>query len=83
MHRPKNMLFRRTNEYNDWDVNQCNPQTSDIGTLIDVLRAPNLPDKYVEANAGNDGIPIWMREFLAEGIEPIMPSGESIVKLVT
>jgi hypothetical protein len=48
-------LFRPSNEYNDWGVNQRNPQIGDTGTLIDGLRAPNLPDKYVVENAGNDG----------------------------
>jgi hypothetical protein len=76
-------LFRPSNEYNDWSVNQGKPQIGETGTLIDLLCAPNLPDMYVVENAGNDGIPIWMSEFMAEEIEPIMPSGDSVVKLMT
>ncbi len=76
-------LFRPSNEYNDWGVNQRNPQIGDTGTLIDVLHAPNLSDMYVVENAGNEGIPIWLCGFLAEEIEPYTPSGDSSAKLVT
>lgn len=64
-------MSRPPNEYNDWGLNQRNPQIGDTGTLIEVLHAPNLPDKYVVENAGNDGIPIWMSDFFADEIEPI------------
>jgi len=76
-------LFRPSNECNDWGVNQRNPQIGNTGALIDGLRAPNLPDKYVVENAGIDGIPILISEFLTEEIEPIVPSGDSFAKLVT
>lgn len=59
--------FRPSNEYDDWGVNQRNPQIGDTGTLIEMLHAPYLPDKYVVENAGGDGIPIWMSDFFCRG----------------
>ena len=64
-------MVRPSNAYDDWGVNQRDPQIGDTGTLIDILRAPNLPNRYVVENAGNDGRPIWMSDFFADEIEPV------------
>ena len=64
-------MVRPSNAYDDWGVNQRDPQIGDTGTLIDILRAPNLPNRYVVENAGNDGMPIWMSDFFADEIEPV------------
>ena len=64
-------MVRPSSEYDDWGLNQRDPQIGDTGTLIDMLHAPNLPDKYVVENSGKDGIPVWMSDFFADEIEPI------------
>ncbi|HEU4561701.1 MAG TPA: contact-dependent growth inhibition system immunity protein [Longimicrobium sp.] len=42
-----------------------------MGTLLDVLSAPGHPDRYVVECSGNDGVSIWLADFLAEEIEPV------------
>ena len=71
-------LSRPPSEYDDWGVNQRNPQIGDTGILIDKLHAPNLPDKYVVENAGKDGRPIWLSDFFADEIEPMEAQHEDI-----
>jgi len=39
-------MTRLPNEFDDWGMNQRDPQIGDTGMLIDVLHAPILPDKY-------------------------------------
>jgi hypothetical protein len=64
-------MIRSPNEYDDWGFNQRDPQIGDAGVLIDMLHAPNLPDKYVVENTGKDGAPIWMSDFFADEIETV------------
>jgi hypothetical protein len=64
-------LSRSITEYDDWGLNQRNPQIGDTGTLIEKLHAPNLADKYVVENTGYDGKPIWLSDFFADEIELI------------
>jgi hypothetical protein len=64
-------LSRPIKEYDDWGLNQRNPQIGDTGTLIDKLHAPNLADKYVVESTDDDGKPIWLSDFFADEIEPI------------
>jgi hypothetical protein len=71
-------LSRPVNEYDGWELNQRNPQIGDTGTLIDKLHAPNLPNKYVVENTGDDGRPIWLSDFFADEIEPIETQNDSI-----
>jgi hypothetical protein len=37
--------------------------------VLDVLSAPNLPDKYVVENCLPDGSSLWLADFFAEEIE--------------
>lgn len=67
-------LLLAADEYDGWRMNQRDPQIGDTGTLIDVLHAPNLPDKYVVENVRSNGRTIWLSDFFAEEIEPIDPS---------
>jgi hypothetical protein len=66
-------LLLPADEYDGWDVNQRDPQIGDTGILIDILHAPNLPDKYVVENMGSDARAIWLSDFFAEEIESIDP----------
>jgi hypothetical protein len=59
--------------YDGWAVNQRPPAIGDVGTLIDVLAAPNLPDRYVVESSAVDGITVWLGDFLAEELELVEP----------
>jgi len=62
-------LLQSPEEYNGWNINQRPPKVGDIGILIDVLTAPNLPDKYVVECSDPDGTDIWHIDFFAEELE--------------
>lgn len=64
-------LLQPATEYDGWRVNQRPPQVGDVGTLLDVLHAPGLPDRYVVESSGGDGITVWLVDFAAEELEPI------------
>jgi len=64
-------LLRPLPEYDGWGVNKRAPKVGDIGTYIDLLQAPNLPDHFVVESVESDGSPIWLSEFLFEEIEGV------------
>lgn len=64
-------LLRSAAEYNGWRVNQRPPTVGDVGTLLDVLHAPGLPDRYVVESQGTDGATVWLGDFAAEELEPV------------
>ena len=39
-------------EYNGWRINQRPPAVGDMGTLLDILHGPGLPDRYVVESSG-------------------------------
>jgi uncharacterized protein YjaZ len=64
-------LFQAAVEYDDWRVNQRPPRVGDVGTLLDILNAPGLPDRYVVESSGADGITVWLGDFAAEELEVV------------
>lgn len=64
-------LLQPATEYDGWRVNQRLPQVGDVGTLLDILHAPGLPDRYVVESSGADGITVWLGDFAAEELEPV------------
>jgi len=64
-------LLQPAVEYDGWRVNQRPPQVGDVGTLLDILHAPGLPDRYVVESSGADGITVWHGDFAAEELEPL------------
>lgn len=62
-------LCRPMADYDGWSINQRPPQVGDVGCIIDILRAPNLPIHYVVELSGADGIDIWLSEFEASELE--------------
>lgn len=57
-------------KYDGWRVNTRGPRVGDIGTILDILHAPNLPDDYIVQASGTDGMPIWLGDFDADELEP-------------
>jgi hypothetical protein len=64
-------LLQPAVEYDGWRVNQRPPQVGDVGTLLDILQAPGLPDLYVVESSGADGITVWLGDFAAEELEAV------------
>jgi len=62
-------LIQNPDEYDGWRVNQRMPAIGDVGTLIDILHAEGLPDKYVVEKADTNGVPIWLSNFFEEELE--------------
>ena len=56
--------------YDGWNVNQRPPAVGDVGTIVDIFRAPGVPENYVVESSGPDGVSIWLGDFLAEELEP-------------
>ena len=64
-------LLQPPTEYDGWRVNQRPPAVGDVGTLLDILTAPGLPDRYVVESSGPDGVAVWLGDFAAEELEPL------------
>jgi hypothetical protein len=64
-------LLRPAPEYDGWRVNQRPPQVGDVGTLLDILHASGLPDRYVIESSGADGVTVWLGDFVAEELDPL------------
>ena len=64
-------LLQPAVEYDGWRVNQRPPQVGDLGTLLDILQAPGLPDRYVVESSEADGITVWLGDFAAEELEAL------------
>lgn len=64
-------LLRPPAEYDGWRVNQRPPQVGDVGTLLDILYASGLPNRYVVESSCTDGVTVWLGDFAAEELEPL------------
>jgi uncharacterized protein YjaZ len=64
-------LLPRAKEHDGWRVNQRPPQVGDVGTMLDILHAPGLADRYVVELSGADGITVWLADFAAEELEAV------------
>jgi len=62
-------LLEEAPSYDGWRVNHRQPHPGDYGTVVDILTAPNLPDKYVVESCLADGSCLWIADFLGEEIE--------------
>jgi hypothetical protein len=64
-------LLRPAADYDGWRVNQRPPQVGDVGTLLDILHAPGLPDRFVVESSGAGGVTVWVGDFGAGELEPL------------
>lgn len=62
-------LLQEEQAYDGWRINEHSPMVGDYGTVVDVLRAAGLPDKYVVECCQADGSTLWLAEFFAEELE--------------
>jgi hypothetical protein len=63
------LLKKEPSEYDGWGVNQRPPAVGDVGTLIDILTAPDGSKNYVVEASGPDGISIWLGDFSKDELE--------------
>lgn len=63
-------LLQAEESYDGWRMNQRRPQIGDYGTVVDILSAEGLPNKYVVESCLPDGGSLWLSEFYAEELEP-------------
>ena len=64
-------LVRQADDYDGWRVNKRTPAVGDVGTLIDVLAAPGLADRYVVESSDGNGTTVWLGDFLADELEVV------------
>lgn len=65
-------LVREEESYDGWEINQRPPRVGDVGHLMDILEAPDLPDRFVvEMTDPSDGTVVWLSEFQREELEPL------------
>ncbi len=59
-------------EYDGWKVNTRAPRVGDLGTLVDILHAAGVPDRYVVECASDtgDGSDEWLGDFAEDELEP-------------
>jgi hypothetical protein len=57
--------------YDGWRVNRRRPAIGDMGTIVEIIHAPGLSNKYVVESSDADGITIWLADFDAEELAPI------------
>lgn len=65
-------LLHPPEHYNSWGVNERAPTVGDTGCLIEILEAPDGAVAYVVECPGPDGGTIWLDDFLAEELEPVV-----------
>lgn len=65
-------LIDSTIDRDGWRLNKRPPVAGDTGTVLDILKAAGLPDRYVvEESDLETGDTIWLSEFLIEELEPV------------
>jgi len=58
--------------YDGWRMNKRPPQVGDVGTITDILRAPEVSDHFiVEMSDRGTGATIWLSDFDREELEPV------------
>jgi hypothetical protein len=62
-------LLRSPEEYDGWHVNQRPPRIGDLGTIVKILKAPELPLNYVVEASDPDGATVWLGDFLEDELE--------------
>lgn len=59
-------LLHPSEHYDGWRVNKRHPQVGDEGTIVNILHAPGLSDRYVVESSGQDGVTVWLGDFSSE-----------------
>ncbi len=65
-------LLQSSSEYDGWRINTRPPWIGDVGTLLDVLHADGLPDRYVVECCQTNGKTVWLADFHGDELEPLV-----------
>jgi len=64
-------VLKTPDSYDGWRLNKRAPAVGDIGTLLDVISAAGLPDRYLVETSGRDGVTIWLADFAEDELEAV------------
>ena len=56
-------LLQPPSEYDGWRVNKRPPKIGDVGTLVDILHADGLKERFVVECCKTDGTTVWLADF--------------------
>ena len=62
-------LNKNVIEYDGWKSNLRPPAVGDIGTLVEILKADDLLDRYVVESTDGNGTTLWLSDFEYSEIE--------------
>jgi hypothetical protein len=70
------LLLRSSKAYDGYRINSRPPRVGDVGTVVDVMGSPGVPDSYVYTVECREciepgGSPLWLSEFSEEELEPL------------
>ncbi len=68
-------LLHPPEHYDGWRLNQRPPRVGDMGTIVDILQAQGLPNKFVVECSGPEGVDIWLADFSSEELEALPDKG--------
>ncbi len=69
-------LTQPAEDYDSWRLNVRAPCVGETGTLVEVLTANGLPNKYVVERCASDGTIQWLSDFWAEELELVREERE-------
>jgi len=55
--------------HDGWRVNQRPPRVGDVGTVVEILKAPGYSDCYVVESCDSDGFTIFLGYFQEDELE--------------
>ncbi len=68
-------LLHPPEHYDGWRLNQRPPRVGDMGTIVDILQAQGLPNKFVVECSDPEGVDIWLADFSSEELEALPDKG--------
>jgi hypothetical protein len=72
-------LLREGTHYDGWKISRRPPAVGDIGTIVEILRAPDGGESYVVESTTSDGDTTWLGDFAAEELEPVDDAAQPAV----
>lgn len=64
-------LLHPPEEYDVLEMNIRPPIIGDIGFIVDVIRDEGEPEGYIVECHGDNGVAIWLGDFVAEELEAV------------
>jgi hypothetical protein len=74
-------LVQPPSDYDGWRLNKRPPRIGDVGTLLDILHADGLPDRYVVECCETNGTAVWLADFHSDELEPLTDNQRTVSDL--